>query len=240
MRARDSRRQPRRRRLFDHLLMPPLHRAVALEQMHEMSVRVADDLHFDVPRAIDEPLDVQRAVAERRARPRSARARIDSSSACGVADDAHALAAATGRGLEHDGQARASARPRQSSATSCDAGVTPGTTGTPAADTVARAAVFDPICRMTPAGRPDEDQAGRFARIRERRVLGQEAVPGMDGVRARPSRGVDDVRDLQIALGGGGRPDGLSGVGFAHVRRAGVGLRIHRDRVRCPSRGRCG
>ena len=46
--------------------MPALHRALALEQMHDVAVSVGEDLHFDVARAIDQALDVQRAVAERR------------------------------------------------------------------------------------------------------------------------------------------------------------------------------
>ena len=33
---------------LDNLLVPPLHRAVALEQVHDLAVRVAHDLHFDV------------------------------------------------------------------------------------------------------------------------------------------------------------------------------------------------
>ena len=38
--------------------------------------------------------------------------------------------------------------------TSCAAGVSPGTTGTPAAAIIARAPVFDPMRRITAAGGP--------------------------------------------------------------------------------------
>ena len=57
-----------RRALFDDLLMPALHRALALEQMYDVAVVVGEDLHLDVPRPRDQPLDVERAVAERRRR----------------------------------------------------------------------------------------------------------------------------------------------------------------------------
>ena len=36
------------RRDFDDLLVPPLDRAVALPEMHQVAVRVAENLHFDV------------------------------------------------------------------------------------------------------------------------------------------------------------------------------------------------
>ncbi len=54
-----------RRRALDDLLVAPLHGAVALEQVHEVAVRVAEDLHLDVARAPHELLEVDLVVAER-------------------------------------------------------------------------------------------------------------------------------------------------------------------------------
>ena len=54
--------------------MAPLHRALALEEVHDVAVRVGEDLNLDVTRPLDQPLDVERAVAERRASLRAARA----------------------------------------------------------------------------------------------------------------------------------------------------------------------
>ena len=45
--------------------MPPLDRALALEQVDDVAVVVGEDLDLDVARPLDQPLDVQRAVAER-------------------------------------------------------------------------------------------------------------------------------------------------------------------------------
>ena len=56
--------EERRRRAFHHLLVAPLHRAIALEQMHEISMRVAQDLHFDVARAADQLLEIYLVLAE--------------------------------------------------------------------------------------------------------------------------------------------------------------------------------
>jgi hypothetical protein len=44
----------------------PLQRALALEQVHHVAVVVGKNLYLDVPRTLNEPLDVERAVAERR------------------------------------------------------------------------------------------------------------------------------------------------------------------------------
>ena len=57
-----------RRRALDDLLVAPLHGAVALVQVHEVAVRVAEDLHLDVPRAPHELFEVDLVVAERRLR----------------------------------------------------------------------------------------------------------------------------------------------------------------------------
>ncbi len=45
---------PRRGRLFNHLLMTPLRGAVAFAQRDHVPVAIAEDLNFDVPRARDE------------------------------------------------------------------------------------------------------------------------------------------------------------------------------------------
>jgi hypothetical protein len=41
-----------RRRFLDHLLVAALQRAVALEQMHSIAVRVAEHLHLDMAGAV--------------------------------------------------------------------------------------------------------------------------------------------------------------------------------------------
>ena len=51
-------------------------------------------------------------------------------------------------------------------------------------------------------GRADEDEAGVLDGAREARVLGQEAVPGVDRLGARLLRRLDDLLDHQVALVG--------------------------------------
>ena len=56
--------EEQRRGTLDHLLVAPLHGAVALEQVHEVAVRVAEHLHLDVARAAHQLLEIHLVVAE--------------------------------------------------------------------------------------------------------------------------------------------------------------------------------
>ena len=91
--------QARRRRFLDDLLMAALHRAIAVEQADGLSVRVRKDLHFHVASLGKVAFHQQPIVSEGGARQtlrrfhrgRHLRGRID---------DLHALAAASGAGLD--------------------------------------------------------------------------------------------------------------------------------------------
>ncbi len=88
-----------RGRLLDDLLVAALHRAVALAEVQARAVRVAQDLHLDVARALDVALVDEAAVAERRLR--LARRGLDRRrELAGLAHDAHAAAAAAGARLD--------------------------------------------------------------------------------------------------------------------------------------------
>src|SRR5271168_3939322 len=51
-------------RFFNHLLIPTLQRAIALAEVQHSPVAETEDLHFDVPSALDVALDIKRAVPE--------------------------------------------------------------------------------------------------------------------------------------------------------------------------------
>ena len=55
-----------RGRLFDQLLVAALDRALALAQVHDVAVMIAEDLELDVARRLEILLDVDVADAERR------------------------------------------------------------------------------------------------------------------------------------------------------------------------------
>ena len=60
----DLERQGRRGRFLDELLMAALERAIAVPAVDDVAVRIGEDLDLDVPRAIDELLEVDAGVLE--------------------------------------------------------------------------------------------------------------------------------------------------------------------------------
>ena len=81
--------------------MAPLHRALALPQMTDLAVRVADDLHFDVTRVGNEPLDIH-GVDGKRGLRLGAAAGIGFIELRGLMYGAHATPATPRDGLDHD------------------------------------------------------------------------------------------------------------------------------------------
>ena len=150
----NRRRQHRRRALLDDLLVATLRRTLALEQMDDpWPWCVGEHLHLDVPRTIDQALDVERAVAERRRRlaSRGLNRRVD---VAGFVNGAHAFAAAAGRRLDERRQPDAIDGAPRAPSSDWSWGVSPGTTGTPADCTRRRASIFEPIRAMTVDGGP--------------------------------------------------------------------------------------
>ena len=81
--------------------MPPLDRAFALAEVHDVAVVIAEDLELDVPRRLEILLDVDVADAERGFR--FALRRLERMRQLRrVLDDAHAAAAAAGHRLDDD------------------------------------------------------------------------------------------------------------------------------------------
>ena len=93
----------RRGAFFEDLLMPALERALAFAEMNQISVLVAQHLDFDMPRILDELLDVDFSVAE------GALGFARSFAQCGSKlgrriDPAHAFATPARGGFEHHGK----------------------------------------------------------------------------------------------------------------------------------------
>ena len=188
---------------------------------------VAQHLDFDVARAFDELLDEDAVVAEA-VQPLALgrfKAFADILFAIG---EAHALAAAAGRGLHHHriadlvgdlhrmfGVVDHADKARDD----IDARFHRQLLGF---DLVAHRG--DGIRR-----RADEDDALGVQRLAEAFALGEEAIARMDGVGAGRLAGLDDLVGQQIGLGGGRRADMDGFIGHQHMRRAGVGIGIDRD-----------
>ena len=181
-----------------------------------------------MPRPIDEPLHVQRAIAERGRRLASRLV------------DARRQRAVRRRMVfipmpppPADGLRRTGKPTLRADAAMAwfdwSAGVSPGTTGTPAFCAIARAAIFDPSRSITAAGGPMNVMPASAHAAANAGILGQEAVTGVDRVRARLACGVHDRRNRQVAFGRRGRANPDRAIGKAHVQRVGIGIRVYRN-----------
>ena len=194
---RDGRRRDRRAllladrrggRLLQHLLVPALGGAVALEEVQHGAVGVAHDLHLDVAAGLDVLLDQDRVVAERR--PRLALRRGEGLVVvAGAPHDAHPLAAAAGGGLDQHrvGEGRrvvVEGVRRHDRHAGRHRDLAGGVLAAHRVHHVGR--------------RADQGDARLGQRPRERRALGQEAVAGVHVARARLARGRDDGVDVEV------------------------------------------
>ncbi len=161
---------------------------------------VAEDLNLDVPRRADEALEEHGAVAERRARLRGCASSKLRDEVGARFDDAHAAAAAAERRLDDQREAdRVGALRRRRPPPSASSSV-PGTTGTPARSRKAPGGglVAEELEQLR--ARSDKRDACRLARARQRRILGEESVAGMDRVDALLLGQRDDAVHVEIGL----------------------------------------
>ena len=84
---------------------------------------------------------------------------------------------------------------------------------------------------MAKGGGADEDHACVVHGLREVRVLGQEAVAGMDRVRAALLRDLEDAIDTQVALRGDSWAEQIGLVGEAHVQRGAIHVGVDGHRL---------
>jgi len=221
-----GRRHHGRRRLLDDLLMSPLNRALAFAEAHHVAVAVGEELHLDMPRVGDGLLEVDVGVAEGHcADPLDpledlvdllrrldlldtlAPAAAIELEEYGVVDHARRFAH-RGCRRQHLGRARhnGDAGRRRDLAT-----VALGLNG---AQDLGR--------------RPDPDCPGLLHCLREIRILGEEPVAGMDGVRPRLPDGPDERLDVEVALDGVTFADADGLLSLPREGRPGVGVRVDR------------
>ena len=188
-----------RRGDLDDLLVPPLDRAVALEEVDHVALGVGEDLHLDVPRVDHGLLDEHGRVAERALG--LAHAGVDRVlEVLLLVHLAHAAAAATGDGLDEERVVQALRRFHQlvevvvgrDRLERRDVGVLRG---------LDRAGLVAGE-REHVGRRADEGDAGVGACLCEVGVLGQEAVARVDRVGARLHRDLDDRLRVQVGAHG--------------------------------------
>ena len=224
--------QPGRQRrgggFLDQLLVAPLQRAFALEQVDDAALTVPGDLHLDVPATLDVGLDDQRGVAEGAA-GLAHRGGDGLGQRSGLAHHMHALAAAAGRRLEQHRQ-RQGARPGGHHL-GIGTGLLTASQHRHAGSTrlgLGRCLVAQPFDDL---GRgADEHQPGRLDGAREIRVLGKEAVAGVDGLRTAALGRGDDRIDAQVALGRAATAQADRFADHGRVQCIAVGAGMHAGR----------
>ena len=186
--------------------MTTLGGAVALEEVHHVTVAVGEHLDLDVAARLDVLLDDHGVVAEGRAGLASG-----GGDRVGVltlaADDPHPLATATGSGLDEH---------REVEARRIGLQVVGRDDGDPGGHGDLTGVVLAAHLLHHLGAGADEDDPGVLEGPREGGALGEEAVAGMDRVRPRRPGGPDDRVDVEVGLD----RDGL--VGVVHVGRGAV------------------
>ncbi len=215
---------------LDDLLVPPLHRAVPLEEVDHVALGVGQDLHLDVSRLDDRLLDEDGRVAERALA--LAHAGLDGvAEVLGVVDPPHAAPAAAGDRLHEQRVGQLGGRldqcVRVGGRLHRREGRYAGRLGR--GD---RAGLVAGQREHVGRG-ADEGDAGVGAGLGQRRVLRQEAVAGVDRVDARPDRRRDDR--VRVEVGPDRVPalaDLVGLVGLQPVLGPAVLVREDRDRPR--------
>ena len=229
-------RHDRTGRFLDHLLVPPLYRAVALAEMDSVALAVGKNLYLDMARLDDGFFQNQLAIAKGvfRFRPRQLDRVGDIAE---IMDQPHAAATAASGGLDHQRHADF-LRFGDQHIVGLVIALIARHTGHPGCDhrafrTRLVAHHVDRLLR-----RADEDDAGIGAGLGEGGVFREEAIARMDRVGASVFRCLDDRIDQQIGFIDrcGSDADGV--VGHLDMRRAGIGVGIDRDGAHAQGLGR--
>ena len=224
-------------RFLDDLLVPALHRAIALAQVDDLAVRVGEHLHLHVARIEQRALDQQVAMAEA-GQCLGARAGQRRRQLRGLLHQPHAAPAAAGHRLHHHRVADALGLGGEARL-----GLVVARVAGQAGHAVLRRQRLGRRLAAQRADRrrwrADPGQAGILHRLGKAGVLAQEAVARVHRVGAGGPRGFQQTVHAQVALGRRAAAQRERQRGLAHVQRPGVGLRIHGHRLdpHAPRRG---
>ena len=222
-------RQPGCGRFLDDFLVVALDRALALEQVHELAVAVAGELHFEVARPLNQLFKQHAVIAKGTLRLVSRQIKLRQKIGQ-VVDPAHAFAAAAGAGLDQQRRANGDGLLQQVLRVLVVAVIAGHARHTRARrnafgfdlrahaldDFGARADPFDAVFGATP---------------HQLRALGQEAITRMNRTGAAGDGRLHDGLGIEVAARRVGRPDGHASVGLTDVAGLGVGVGIHGDRA---------
>ena len=179
------------RRNLDDLLVSPLDRAVTLKEVNNVPLSIREDLHLDVPRTIQEPLDEYRSVAKSQVGlARGTRERVPELAL--LSNHTHAASTASHRRLDDNGEPILLDECRALFVrTNRTRGARDDRDADRDGDLSRIGLVSERINDF--GGRPHECETGLLDFAGEHCVLGEEAVAGVDHVDAMFEGNGDDV-----------------------------------------------
>ena len=210
----------RRRCFLDHLLMPPLQGAIALEQMHRITMGISENLNFDMARLGEEFLYQYTIIAKGRLSFALRRRQSRRKFACGT-HAPHSLATTTSDRLNQDRIANLFRFLRQ------HIGILPFPMITryhrhPGLDHQGLCCVFQSHRADRIRGWADKDNTCLCAFLRKPRIFREEAIAGMDRLGPGSARNLKQGVPLQVTLRDFCRADQNSLI--CHLNMAGIGI----------------
>ena len=215
---------------LDHLLVAPLHGAIALEEVNEAAVHVAEELDLDMAGALDELLDEDLGAAEGGlAFTLSAFERHGELVL--AADDAHAAAAAAVRRLDHHRPAESFGDPQGLCLTRHRVGASREDRNSgPLGQIPGRRLVAERLEKLDTGA--DERHPGGGAGGGKLGILGEEPVARMDGIDAMRLGERHDRGDVEVGADRlPGTANEIGFVGFEAVQGEAVFVRVDRHRA---------
>ena len=209
----------------ERALMTTLNRALAVEQMDQVSVIVSEDLNFNVARAVDVLLQKQSAVAESFLGFAARCFNRGFELAC-VANDSHAFAAAASRSFDHDRQTDRSGVSAQDCERLILSVVARNNWNTRLSHQPSSRALQTHLANRVRRW-PDERESRSFAGFGKVGVLGKETVSGMNGFGSGSPRSFDQFFYAEVGLFAGSRPDVNGFIGKAHVRCSSIRIGVN-------------
>ncbi len=210
---------------FNHFLEAALDRTLALEQVHQTANAVTHELHFKVARIDDVFFEQDAFVAERSQRLPAGQCQ-HGQEICRRIDAPHALATATGAGLDEEWKPdalRFTLQPLRRLVVLVVTGNAQHTSG------ACHALALD----LGPHGfdgapvGADKGDGVCMAGIDQFQLFRKKTITGMNGLRAAGKRGRNDAVSAQIGVAGTGLANGDSVVGLCHVAAGSICGGIH-------------
>ena len=226
-----------RRRTLNQLLVAPLHRAVAFEEMDQVAVGIAQYLHFNVAGLTHEFFQVDLIVAESREgfAPRHGDFRAQTGR---IVDHPHPASAAAPTGLEHQRKAHDFGQLERGVEIVGERAGGRHHRHTGRLRELPRAHLVSDLAHHV-ARRPDEDQPGRAAGVGELGVLGEKAVARVHGVDPGFPGDAQDGPNVQVgAQCLAGFAYGIALIGLEPMQRKAVFVRVNGNRSDAEFAGR--